>query len=110
MKPVRDYLTDILEYVEDIASFTEAGEHHFMTDKKTQLAVMRAYEIIGEIAKRLPQSLLDTEPTVDWKAVKGFRDVLIHQYDNVDLFIVWGAMEQLAALRTAVERMLASLP
>ncbi len=110
MKPVRDYLTVLLAYLEDIDFFTRAGESAFVADRKTQPAVMRAYEIVGEIVKRLPSELLDKQSHIDWKAVKGFRDVLIHQYDNVDLGIVWGAVERLPTLRTAIEALLAELP
>lgn len=110
MKPVREYLTDLLTYLEDIDSFTRAGESAFAADRKTQLAVMRAYEIVGEIVKRLPSELLDRQSHIDWKAIKGFRDVLIHQYDNVDLGIVWGAVERLPALRAAIEALLDELP
>ena len=109
MKHTHDYLVDLLDYVSDIESFTQPGEDHFMEDRKTQLAVIRAYEVIGEIVKRIPQPLLDAQPNVDWKAIKGFRDVLIHQYDNVDLKIVWGAVQQIRLLREAVESMLAGL-
>ena len=110
MKSASDYLSDILEYIADIESFTESGREHFMTDRKTQLAVFRAYEVIGEIVKRLPIALLDTQTGIDWKAVKGFRDILIHQYDNVDLLIVWQAVQKLPSLRAAVEALLDSLP
>lgn len=72
MSSLRDYLNDILQYANDIADFTQTGETAFNTDRKTQLAVMRAYEVIGEIVKRLPQTLLDTQPDIDWRAIKAF--------------------------------------
>jgi uncharacterized protein with HEPN domain len=109
MKPIREYLADILQYITDIEDFTQPGEADFRADRKTQLAVIRAYEVIGEIVKRLPQEMLDIQPEVDWKAIKGFRDLLIHQYDNIDLAIVWSAVEKLPALRTAIKALLESL-
>jgi uncharacterized protein with HEPN domain len=110
MKPNRDYLTDILRYIADIESFTEAGESYFMENRKTQRAVIRAYEVIGEVVKPLPQTLLDTQVNIDWKAIKGFRDILIHQYDNVNLDVVWQAIQKLPALRSAIETILDGLP
>ncbi len=110
MKSSRYYLRDILQYVVDVESFTQTGKDDFMADRKTQLAVIRAHEVIGEIVKRLPTSLLETQPDVNWRAIKGFRDILIHQYDNIDLEIVWDAVGNIPALRAAVEALLASLP
>lgn len=110
MKPLQDYLDDLLVYIVDIETFTATGQEAFNADKKTQLAVMRGYEVIGEIIKRLPQPLLDAYPQVEWKAIKGFRDFLIHQYDAVDLAIVWNAVEKLPVLKAAVSAMRADLP
>jgi uncharacterized protein with HEPN domain len=110
-KTTSDYLRDMRQYVSDIQTFTIGFDKSaFKADRKTQLAVIRAFEVIGEIAKRLPQSLLDQKADVDWRAVQGFRDILIHQYDNVDLDIVWDAVGQAAAVQKAVEALLASLP
>lgn len=44
-----------------------------------------------------------------WKDLKGFRGVLIHQYDDIDLDLLWAALEDLSNLRAAVEAMLAVL-
>jgi len=111
MKSIYDYLQDTYEYLNDIETFTELmGKEDFFTDRKTQLAVIRAFEVIGEIVKRLPQHLLHTQPEIDWRAIKGFRDILIHQYDNIDLTIVWDAVERVPQVRQAVQALLDSLP
>jgi len=74
------------------------------------MAVIRAYEVVGEIVKRLPQSLKDANPQINWKKLIGFRDFLAHNYEEVILQYVWNAVEDLPNLRAAVEAMLASLP
>ena len=51
----------------------------------------------------MPTELLEPYPDVEWKQIAGFRDFLIHRYDEVDLDIVWGAVEKLPRLRAAVE-------
>jgi uncharacterized protein with HEPN domain len=95
VKSVRVYLLECLQYLDDIITFTaELDEVGFIANRKTQLAVIRAFEVLGEIVKRLPSSLLDSQPNIAWRAIKGFRDVLIHQYDNIDLRIVWDAVKQ----------------
>lgn len=108
-KSTRDYLRDLLDTIHLIKHFTEEGRDVFMQDLKTQFAVIRAYEIIGEIAKRLPDDLLSQHAHIPWLDIKGFRDFLAHNYDRVRLDIVWGAVEQLPDLCAAVEAMLNSL-
>jgi uncharacterized protein with HEPN domain len=106
MSRERDYLSDLLAYVERIEEFTQEGRTVFYHDEKTQYAVVRCYEIIGEIVKRLPEDRLSRYPEVPWRRVKGFRDYLAHHYDEVTIDIVWDAVEQLPVLRQAVEAML----
>jgi len=110
MKYERDYLQDMLEYLDSAAAFTTGGYEVFMRDRKTQFAVIRAYEVIGEIAKRLPAALRDTSPQIDWQKLISFRDFLAHNYERVILNNVWAAIEDLPNLRAAVEALLASLP
>jgi uncharacterized protein with HEPN domain len=65
-KNVRDYLLDMQTYLQDIHQFTDEQQaDDFKADCKTQLAVMRAFEVIGEIAKRLPDELLSSQSGVD---------------------------------------------
>ncbi len=61
----------------------------FNDDFRTNFAVVRALEIIGEAAKRLPMSLREEYPDIPWKNMAGMRDRIIHGYDTVDLEIVW---------------------
>ncbi len=109
MRSVADYLLDMLDYINYLDSFALHSETD-LQDIKTQLAVRKAYEVLGEIAKHLPDDLLQTHPGVNWKGLKGMRDILIHRYHDVDLHLLWDAVEQLPALRAAVEALLASLP
>ena len=109
MTSSRDYLLDMLTYIEYLEAFSAEGRKVIDEDIKTQLAIQKAYEVIGEIAKRLPDELLDHQPQIRWKDLKGFRDVLIHQYGDIDVEIVWEAIEDLPNLRTAVEALIAIL-
>jgi uncharacterized protein with HEPN domain len=110
MTTTRDYLLDLLDYLERIETFTADGRDAFYADTKTQMAVIRAYEVIGHIAKQLPADLLESQPQAEWKQVKGFRDFLAHNYEEVMLSIVWGAVEKLPVLRGATEALLTGLP
>ncbi|PJF40931.1 MAG: DUF86 domain-containing protein [Chloroflexi bacterium] len=110
MKTTRDYLLDFLDYIAKVEQFTREGRERFLTDEKTQMATLRGFEVIGEIAKRLPESLLEQQPEIEWKKIKGFRDFLAHHYEEVLPVIVWESVEKLPELRAAVEALLASLP
>ncbi|MCS6870315.1 MAG: DUF86 domain-containing protein [Anaerolineae bacterium] len=74
-----------------------------------ELVAMRAYEVLSEITKHLPQTLLDSQPQVGWRVLKGFRDFLIHQYCCVNPTALWNAVQDLPNLKAAVSAMLQSL-
>jgi uncharacterized protein with HEPN domain len=96
------YVQDILAYLQRIGQFTADGHNAFLKDEKTQFAVIRAYEVIGEIIKRLPQSLCDANPQINWRQLMGFRYFLSLNYDLVILEFVWKAVEDLPILLAAI--------
>lgn len=61
----------------------------FKKDIKTQLAVARELEIIGEAAKRLSSAFTQTHKKIPWRKIAGMRDFLIHEYMDVDVEEVW---------------------
>ena len=101
----RLYLRHILEAIAAIAEFTQDGRAGFMSDRKTQSAVIRQLEIIGEAVKHLSPELTSSETGVPWRLIAGARDRLIHGYFSVDLDAVWAMVENdLPSLRTNVQR------
>ena len=83
--------------------YTTEGKAVFLRDTKTQDAVIRNFEIIGEAVKRLSETTRKLAPQVPWRLFAGFRDVLIHQYSGVDLSEVWLTIENdLSVLKEAV--------
>lgn len=110
MRTITDYLLDLEIEINAVAAFTRDGRDVFMADERTQYAVMMAYARIGEIAKRIPNNLLATQPQAEWTELKGFRDVLLHRYFEIAPERIWEAVQKLPILRTAVEALLASLP
>ena len=92
-----------------ILSYTAGGREEFMKDTLIQDGVVRNFEIIGEATKRLSNEAKLKRLDVPWRAVAGFRDVLIHDYMGVDLEEVWQIVEsRLSQLRDAVEELLKS--
>ncbi len=73
-------------------------------DKKTQDAVIRQLEIIGEAASNLESSYKKSSANIPWREISDFRNVLAHEYWDVDLEIVWKAVqEDIKALKTALK-------
>lgn len=91
-----------------IRSYTRLISHRkFMRDQKTQDAVVRNLEIIGEAAKGLPASFRNAHPQVPWGQLAGMRDRLIHGYAGVNYDIVWDIIEQdLPGLVTELKKLL----
>jgi uncharacterized protein with HEPN domain len=93
----RDYLV----YIEDMLDAMEKAElnvegvtyDEFEADFRLNFTAVRALEIIGEAAKRLPPAFRDQYPAVPWKKMAGMRDRIIHGYDNVNLRIVWDVVK-----------------
>jgi len=107
MKDDRLYLIQDLESNERVESYTVEGRATFMADTKTQDAVVRNFEIMGEAAKRVSEKTRSQAPDVAWRRIAGFRDVLIHQYEGVDLNEVWAVVEQdLPGLKARIEAIL----
>jgi uncharacterized protein with HEPN domain len=104
------FLRHILDAVADVEAFTSEGREALLADKKTQSAVIRQLEIIGEAVKNLSTSLKQSEPAIPWRQIAGSRDRLIHAYFSVDLDAVWSMVEQdLPSLRTNIRRILDTL-
>lgn len=65
----------------------------FLSDTKTQDAVVRNFEIIGEAASRVLSEFKFENPQVPWKKLKAYRNRLIHEYFGVDYEIVWDIIQ-----------------
>ena len=86
----RDYLSDIQEALERIRAYVEGYTfERFVKDSKTQDAVLRNLEVLGEAAKRVSDPMRKHRENIPWKALAGLRDRLIHHYFGINYETVW---------------------
>lgn len=110
MKDDRIYLLHVRDAIQHIVSYTAAGKESFFSDRKTQDAVVRNLEIIGEAIKRVSVTLKEAHPDIAWKPIAGMRDKLIHDYFGVNLQLVWDVVERdLPVLKQKIGRLLDAL-
>jgi uncharacterized protein with HEPN domain len=84
------YLQDLLVAMSRIAEYIEGYDFdRFRKDYKTVDAVIRNFEVIGEAAKNLPDSLKEQNPDVPWDEMYLLRNRVSHEYFGIDYEIIW---------------------
>ncbi len=104
---IADYLRHILEAIDNIQVYTAGADlAGFMSDRKTQDAVIRNLEVIGEACNNVAKNHPDfaaQHATVPWGFAYEMRNALAHRYSNVDLAVVWQTIQtELPALKVQV--------
>jgi uncharacterized protein with HEPN domain len=90
----RDYLRHILAEADYLIKHsTGVKTDAFMQDDTLRRAFVRSLEIIGEAAKKIPDDFRAQHPSVEWRAMAGMRDRLIHGYFGVDYQLVWDVVQ-----------------
>jgi uncharacterized protein with HEPN domain len=109
-KDPRVYLAQMLECIDRIERFTVDGKDRFTADAMVHDAVLRNLTVIGEAAKRVEDAYRAAHPEIAWRALAGLRDVVVHQYEAVDLDKVWDIVRRdLPSIRNAVAAILPPL-
>lgn len=86
----RAYLLDILEVARLALSYVkDKNEEMFLSAIQCQDAVIRRFEIIGEAVRRISGEFRLAHSKLPWTEMIGMRTLLIHEYDDIDLHIVW---------------------
>lgn len=102
-----DYLRHILDEANYLVETSSTlSKDDFMRDETTKRAFVRSLEVIGEATKNLPHEFREHHDDVDWRAIAGMRDRLIHGYFGVDYEIVWDVVEnKIPDVRSIVKKL-----
>ncbi|MEN8446545.1 MAG: DUF86 domain-containing protein [Cyanobacteria bacterium J06555_13] len=106
-RDTREYLKDVYSCITQIEDYTQGGKNIFLTTPIIQDAVVRNFEVMGEATKRVPELFRRQYPAIQWRKIAGLRDVLIHDYFEVNYDEVWGIVERdLPILKMQIKKIL----
>jgi uncharacterized protein with HEPN domain len=92
-KTPKIFLLHILDAISQIEQYVSGLSYdEFALDRKTQDAAIRQLEIIGEASRNLENSFKENRPEIPWREIADFRNVLAHEYWDIDLDIIWKAI------------------
>ncbi len=110
MSDIRLYLLHIVECIADVNQYIINGHEAFEESKLIQDAVIRKLQVIAQSTMNLPDDLKAAYSSVKWKDIRGFRNLVVHDYLEVDPDVVWSITQNdLPILKIAVETMLSSM-
>ena len=106
------YLWDMLDSSRSACEFTAGVNFHsYQSDRKLQLAVERAIEIIGEAARKVSEEFRNGHPEIPWRSMIAQRNVLVHEYGEIKQERMWVlVIENLPALIRDLENLVPPSP
>jgi len=106
----KELLLDILEAIGKIERYASKGKEVLFEDELIQTWIVYHFQIIGEAANHLSDSLQEEHPDIPWPDIVAMRNVLVHQYFGIDLEQIWDTTNiDLPVLKANVEKILKDL-
>lgn len=110
MKPSRQadrvYLAHMLKCIARITEYVKGDEAGFRPSRLIQDAVVRNLQTLAESSQHLTDEIKLSEPGVPWRAIAGFRNILVHDYLAIDIDVVWQVVSrELPTLQSALQLM-----
>ena len=88
------YIEHMLECILKIEQYTEGDLNRFFSDSMLQDAVLRVLQVMAESSQHLSNDAKKYQPEIDWRAISGFRNILVHDYlGGVDLELIWQVID-----------------
>ncbi len=94
MRRDAERLRDILEAIERIERYAKRGRTTFENDELIQVWVVNHLQIIGEAVRALSSALREKHTAVPWRQMNAMRNILVHQYFDIDTEIVWQVVQR----------------
>ncbi len=93
-RSIKLLIEDILEEIFFLERNSNINEIEFLDNELLQRAFVRSLEVIGEATKKIPISIKEQYPKIQWREMAGIRDILINDYSGIDYSIVWNVVEE----------------
>lgn len=104
LQHVKDCIVQIREYTKNVS------EKDFYENDLIQDGVVHRFIIIGEAVKNISVDVRNMQKNIPWKKISGFRDIMVHEYCDIDLKAVWDTIQnKLDELEAAVDLLLNEL-
>jgi|ERR1051325_6460565 uncharacterized protein with HEPN domain len=111
MKRTRERLQDILDAITQIEKHRKEGRAAFDANELIQIWMVHHLQIIGEAVRSIDPAFRNQHQAVPWRQIAGMRNILIHDYGNINLEIVWSAVENdLPGLKAQIQKIVLGLP
>ncbi len=94
MRKPEERLLDMLEALQRIEKYAVRGRRAFIDDELIQTYVVHNLQIFGEAAFKLSAEYRQQHPEIPWVKIMGMRHILVHDYFQIDLEIVWAVVER----------------
>lgn len=89
-----EFLQDILDAITEIDLFVNNVSYEaFESNREKTLAVVKLLEVIGEAVKKIPNDRRELYPDIPWKSIAGMKNMLVHEYWQVDVAVVWATVQ-----------------
>ena len=105
MRDIEERFLDMLEAIQRIGKYAARGRQAFVSDELIQTYIVHNLQILGEAAAKVSTIQQAEYPDLPWPKMIGMRNVLVHNYFNIDLDIVWQVVEnELPSLQEKISR------
>ena len=103
------FLLDMLQSAELIMSYTaQCSKDEFVENVQLQDSVIRRLLVIAEAARRVSETTRQTLPNISWQEINGMRNRLVHEYDDINLNILWDTVQ--TEIPTLIEELKLQIP
>lgn len=92
MSKTQQTVRDLIGFADTASRLVARGKPAYDSDEAIRLAAEAVLHKIGEAVSRLPEEFLEQHPHASWRAMRGMRNIVAHQCDQVDYELIWNAL------------------